>query len=178
MRKNINIILLILLSFTIFTSCGKSTQVIQLKTAKPTTLTQSINATSPEVKPYPLEINRYPITNSNQEDQKLPKQGPDFNIDKPVKVSTMTVTGNGPANVPIILVDVSEMGKELAKTTIDDEGKFLFKLQESLIVDHTIGIKLGNLDGTNLDPNDFIYSDSYYDRPMIGVLFDIVRVEE
>ena len=83
------------------------------------------------------------MPNTGQVNQQLPKQRSEFNIDKPVKLSATMVTGNGPANVPIVLVDVSEMGQELANTTIDGQGNFTFILSSPLMIDHTIGIKLG-----------------------------------
>jgi hypothetical protein len=159
-------------------SCAKSTPESQAVTFAPITITPSISDSIPEIEPYPLETNSYPMPNSGQVNQQLPKQGPDFNIDKPVKLSATMVTGNGPANVPMVLVDVSEMGQELATTTIDGQGNFIFILTSPLIVDHTIGIKLGDVQDTTLDPDDFMYSDSYYDRPLIGILFDIARVED
>lgn len=103
--------------------------------------------------------------------------GPVFTIDVPVKAGDTIVTGNGPTDVPINLVDASEVGLLLAETVIDTDGTFTFELEEPLEQGHMIGIMLGDLSGTDLDENDFMYSDTYYARPLIGILFDMVLVE-
>ncbi len=36
-------------------------------------------------------------------------KGPDFNISRPVVAGDMTVSGTGPENVPLLLIDVSEV---------------------------------------------------------------------
>jgi hypothetical protein len=40
-----------------------------------------------------------------------------------------------------------------------------------------IGLQLGDIEGTNFEESDFLYSDTYYERPLIGILFDLVVVE-
>lgn len=104
-------------------------------------------------------------------------EGPEFNIDTPVTQNDLTITGNGPANVPIILIDVSEVGLVLAETVIDNEGSFIFSLERPIPSGNTIGIQLGDIEGTEFDENQFINSETYYDRPFIGILFDLVVVE-
>lgn len=106
------------------------------------------------------------------------KQGPVFTIDKPVLTGATEVTGSGPAGVPIRLVDVTEVGLELATTTIDENGRFVFRLAEGLPAGHSVGLQIGDLTGTPFSEEDFLYSDTYYDRPYIGVLFDIASVTE
>jgi hypothetical protein len=122
---------------------------------------------------YPITENAYPI---NEED--LPKKGPKFTIDEPVSSDNKSVTGTGPAEVPIRLVDVSAMGKELATTTIEDDGTFKFELGEELIAGHLIGLMIGDLSNTSFNYDEFMYSDEYIDKPMIGTLFDMVLVPE
>jgi hypothetical protein len=104
------------------------------------------------------------------------KQGPVFTIDEPVKVTATEVTGTGPANVPIKLVSVTNLGEVLSSTVIGSDGKFVFKLTAPLAVDTTVGLMLGDLAGTSFNEMDFTVSDTYYDRPMIGTLFDIAQV--
>jgi len=103
--------------------------------------------------------------------------GPEFDIDDPVSSNDEVVTGTGPTGVPINLVDASEVGRLLAETVIDADGTFTFELDEPLEQGNMIGIMLGDLTGTDLNENDFIYSDTYYSRPLIGILFDMVLVE-
>lgn len=128
---------------------------------------------------YPIESG-YPIENPETAypltfDSSL--RGPDFYITRPVVAGAMSVSGTGPINVPILLLDISEVDLVLAKTTIDESGIFVFELNEPLIAQHLIGIKLGDISGTDFNENDFIYNENYYERPYVGILFDLVVVE-
>jgi hypothetical protein len=105
------------------------------------------------------------------------ERGPDFNIEEPVSSGENVVSGNGPAEVPIILVDVSTGGTILGQTTIKEDGNFLFDLDQPLESGHSIGLKLGDISNTDLNPDDFIYNENYYDRPYVGILFDMIVVE-
>ncbi|MHA1331984.1 MAG: hypothetical protein ACTSR2_13020 [Candidatus Hodarchaeales archaeon] len=116
----------------------------------------------------------YPILEQEQTNY---TQGPEFDIIDPVKDGDLVVIGTGPKGVPIKLVDVSEIGLLLAETVIGEDGTFTFKLDSPMELQHIVGLQLGDLTGTNLNENDFIYSDTYYERPLIGILFDMVVVE-
>lgn len=126
-------------------------------------------ATATEVVTYPIEI-PYILPPGET-------MGPDFTIDLPVRVGDTKVTGVGPAGVPIVLIDMNEPGKIWGETTIAQDGKFEFKLIEGLPSNHQVGIILGDTAGTNLDPADFVYNPNYSDRYMLGILFDIVVIE-
>lgn len=123
-------------------------------------------ATSTEY-PYPVIV----------EDKVGERLGPEFHIDLPVSGGDLTVTGTGPAGVPIVLVDVSEVGLTLGKTTIKENGTFIFNLKDPLQSSHLIGLQLGDIEGTIWEESDFLYSETYYERPLIGILFDLVVVE-
>ena len=115
----------------------------------------------------------YPILTPTK-DPKM--NGPKFEINKPVVAGSKVVTGTGPANVPIILIDITEMGTVLSQTIIDDNGEFIFNLDEELIAYNAIGLQIGDLSETDLNYADFMYSEDYIDRPLIGILFDIAPV--
>jgi len=115
----------------------------------------------------------YPIVTPTK-DPKM--NGPKFEINKPVFGGSKVVTGTGPANVPIILIDVTEMGTFLGQTTIDENGDFIFNLDEELVSYNAIGLQIGDLSETNLNYEDFIYSEDYIDRPLIGIVFDIAPI--
>lgn len=104
--------------------------------------------------------------------------GPDFRIDRPVKAESLTVTGVGPAGVPIILIDVSELGRVYGEVVIGESGKFEISIPEGLPHGHQIAIKLGDITGTDLNPLDFVYNPNYSDRYLLGVLFDIALIED
>lgn len=117
----------------------------------------------------------YPINTKPTQMDYTP--GPEFDINDPLTAGDTVVTGTGPEGVPINLVDASEMGLLLAETVIYADGTFTFELDSPLEQGHMVGIMLGDLTGTDLNENDFIYSETYYARPLIGILFDMVLVE-
>lgn len=98
------------------------------------------------------------------------KEGPSFSIIEPVKEGDLVVRGSGPKGVPITLIDISDMGKILSETVIDETGNYQFKLHEPLIFGHSIGLKIGDLTNTNFNYEDFVYSDTYTDIPLIGII--------
>jgi hypothetical protein len=146
------------------------------------------DSSSPEPASYPVEQGEsgYPVTQPEVEEESgypisenepaLP-QGPEFRFDRPVTANDEFVAGTGPANVPIILISVSEVGAVLSETVIDDVGVFQFDLEEPLVSGHTIGIQLGDIENTEFSESDFQYSDTYYERPLVGILFDMLVVE-
>jgi uncharacterized lipoprotein NlpE involved in copper resistance len=121
---------------------------------------------------YPIES--YPIESEWPDSI---NKGPDFKIDEPIKGGQTRITGNGPAGIPITLINVSTGGTLLGETTIEQDGSFNFNLQQPVESGHAIGLQLGDISGTDLNQNDFIYNDTYYDRPIVGILFDMVTVE-
>jgi hypothetical protein len=104
------------------------------------------------------------------------ENGPSFTMDEPVDPNSNTVTGTGPAGVPLKLVDVTTMGEELALTTIDENGYFSFNLGQPLTSGHAVGLMIGDLSDTNFNYDEFAYSDEYIDKPMIGTFFYIAVV--
>ncbi len=101
-------------------------------------------------------------------------RGPDFSINEPVKAGDTKVTGTGPSDVPIILVNVSFAGEVMASTTISKDGTFEFLLDKPLEAQTIIGLQLGDLTGTNFNANEFVYNENYTELPMVGILFDKV----
>ena len=145
-------------------------------------------SSSPEPASYPVEEGEsgYPVTLPEVEEESgypisenepAYPQGPEFTVDRPVKASDEYVTGTGPAGVPIVLISISEVGAVLSETVIDNDGVFQFTLEEPLVSGHTIGIQLGDIENTEFSESDFQYSETYYERPMIGILFDMLVVE-
>ena len=161
MRKTLILIFLLLpllLAACQSTPTAQATQVIPSST-------QSFENGYPVSEGYPVSDyqSEYPI-------------GPEFSIDTPLNAGDTVVTGTGPAGVPINLVNATEVGELLGTTIIAEDGPFQFELETGLPEKHQIGIQLGNLTGTDLNANDFVYNDNYYVRPLIGVMFDMVLV--
>ena len=65
----------------------------------------------------------------------------------------------------------------MGTTIIDKEGNFTFELNAPVISGHSIGLQLGDITNTEFNEADFYYNDSYYDRPIVGTLFDMVTVK-
>jgi hypothetical protein len=179
-----------LLLFSIFlVGCGKQTPT---ETPEPTPKELSPVEEEQSGYPVPEEQVGYPIESgypvedySNPSESGYPieevqtnyKQGPEFFIDEPVREGDTVVKGTGPAGVPIILVDISQIDVVLGETVIEDDGTFEFETSEPLNAGHSIGLQLGDIEGTDLNPSDFLYSPTYYERPLIGILFYIANVE-
>lgn len=104
-------------------------------------------------------------------------QSPAFIIQTPVKADDEVVRGTGPAGVPIILISVSDVGDVLGETTIDADGVFSFTLNAPLTSGQIIGLQLGDITGTEFSEGDFLYSDTYFEHPLVGLMFDKVVVE-
>lgn len=136
---------------------------------------------------YPLYDNNqiYPIIETQIDTSAYPSenptasiaQGPTFVLHSPIRSGDTVVSGSGPSNVPIILVDVSDMGEKLGETKIDQGGNFIFVLELPLQGGHSIGLQLGDVSNTEFNERDFLFSESYYERPYIGILFDIANVK-
>lgn len=181
---------LIFIGVLILTSCSTSDAVDKATPA---------STTAPIEEPYPvgssLEANPYPMGSASSLENQYPagtsiesaypidtnkqfKQGPNFTIDEPVRIGSKLVTGTGPAGVPIRLVNITNMGEELAFTTIDKDGKYVFNLKSGLVSGDSIGLQIGDLDGTEYGYDEFLYNPQYYDKPMIGIIFYIVVVSQ
>ena len=103
-----------------------------------------------------------------------------FAITRPVREGDTVVRGSGPAGVPVLLVDVTFMGQNLAQTVIGPDGTFEVTLNP-LETNHRIGLMLGELAGTAW--SDASFQDPGYNGtqamqvPQVGFLFDTAFVE-
>lgn len=178
MRKNILLIILFGLVFFLVSCVDTNSNLKNIEeTKKIETINDSENG-------YPINgVNNiddrssatgYPIINPQEE---YP-EGPTFSINSPVNTNDTIITGYGPPGVPIRLIDVSDGGKILGETTINEDGTFEFELKTSLNARHMIGLQLGDISDTEFNAEDFVYSDTYYVRPLIGIIFDMILVSE
>jgi len=105
-----------------------------------------------------------------------------FQLDKPIPVGATQVTGRGPANVPIVLMDITLGGPVLAFSAIDSSGRFEFKLSEPLQARHRIGVTLADLTGTEWKREDFrsddFHGDEAFNIPQVGFFFDTCMIRE
>lgn len=179
MKLNKLVLIFIIAFLLIFTSCQTTpTQETSEDTEHEIgeQETTSVSDAYPAADPQSTEDQAYPVATDSESQVTYP-EGPEFTIHKPVKEGDTEITGVGPADVPIILVDVTEAGTLLGKTTINQDGTFSFQLSDPLESGHSVGIQLGDISGTDFNLQDFQFSPTYYDRPYIGILFDIANVE-
>ena len=69
-------------------------------------------------------------------------QGLPFSIDEPLRASDTTVGGTGPAQVGLLVVDVTLMGEVLGRGQVEEDGRFSIPVQPPLILNHRIGLML------------------------------------
>jgi hypothetical protein len=131
----------------------------------------------------PIEADPAPLAGDPQPPTLTPRSGAPvtaFAIRRPVREGDTVVRGSGPAGVPVLLVDVTFMGQNLAQTVIGPEGTFELTLQP-LEKNHRIGLMLGDLTGTAW--SEAAFQDPAYNGteamqvPQVGFLFDTVLVE-
>jgi hypothetical protein len=103
-----------------------------------------------------------------------------FQLDKPIVAGSTTVTGSGPAGVPILLEDVTFMGALMGQTNIGQDGRFSFTVPP-LVAGHRLGVTLGDITGTKWTAEQF-YSPGYQgdeamQTPNVGFFFDTAQVK-
>lgn len=89
-----------------------------------------------------------------------------YTIDTPLVPGQTQVSGSGPEDIPIRIVDVTSMGAELGAGFIGQDGRFSIEVLP-LPAGHRIGIMLG----TVTDPDKSFELQRYgQDLPMVGII--------
>ncbi len=165
MKSFYTILVTVLLFSFVFTGCSttspqpsiptSSSQNNQPETAAtaeqayPLPLTSTGNLANPAY-PSPTQLDNsnsaypgpQPTINKGTEVKPVP-----FLFTRPIQVGATQVSGTGPADIPISLVDITLNGEVLGTTTIKSDGTFSFETKP-LEADHWIGVALSNLEGT------------------------------
>jgi hypothetical protein len=68
--------------------------------------------------------------------------GPNFELDRPILAGATEVSGAGPIELTVMIVDMTMMGKHLGSGTIGPDGRFVISLVEPVIENHVIGIQV------------------------------------
>jgi hypothetical protein len=68
--------------------------------------------------------------------------GEKFHLDKPLRAGTKEVTGRGPADIPLQVIDITAGGEILGSGIIDDDGSFAIGLGVPVEANRVIGIRL------------------------------------
>ncbi len=165
MRKYI----VLVLCATVLAACGGTdTPATGGDVVAPTAASAQAGASSDSA--YPGPDKSYPGPDSAYPGPQF-KEGPAFTIN-PLSAGDTEVTGTGPANVPIRLLDVSQYGEIFGETTIGEDGTFRVPVENGRLVSgNQLAIQLGSLNGTGLNPDDFKRGPNYEDMPYIGIIF-------
>ena len=101
-----------------------------------------------------------------------------FSLDKPIKIGATSVSGTGPAGVPILIYEVANTADLLGHLTIPEDGKFLIEFERPLQPSERVGVVL---DLENLAKTDYEYEDfrqvAEVEVPVYGLVLADVEVE-
>lgn len=96
-----------------------------------------------------------------------------FTINEPLVVGEVMISGQGPANVAIKIINVSYVGEVLGFGTTDSNGNFSITSSTPFEANHIIGIQLAD---QNLE-DDFRDGPGYTNMPMIGLILDTAVIQ-
>lgn len=109
--------------------------------------------------------------------------GPNFEI-APIKAGDTVVTGHGPVNLPIVIVDVTYSANPLGNGTISDSGSFTITLSKPAPEGHSIGIQVVDVAGSPYTPTqefmaalDAKAGPGFRYYPTLGPVYVQVKVE-
>ena len=107
--------------------------------------------------------------------------GPSFALDAPILPEASQVTGQGPLDVPIVIVDVTMNARPIGSGTIGKDGKFSISLDKPAVEGHILGIQIGS--GFQFTPENSQQllgkkGPGFKDYPQIGAVFDSVTVRK
>ena len=128
--------------------------------------------------PSPLATLASPLVSPLAAVSPSPGSLPEFRLDEPVLEGSTRVTGTGPAEAPILIVNVSTTGTILGQGQIGQDGRFSIGVDSSLVkVPDLIGIMVGELAGSPYhSESQFTCTERCRDWPMIGTVYDRVVV--
>ncbi len=147
---------------------------------------------SPEPKPSatksPLQYPSSPVATSASVQSPIHTPeipGPAFAIDRPLEGGGNRITGQGPAGIPIVVVDVTLTGQKLGEGFIDEEGYFDIELSKPLEPGHRVGLMAGATESmSQAEAQNYLQQlrrwkgEGARNLPFIGMLFDTALVEE
>lgn len=97
-------------------------------------------------------------------------QGPRFTLDGPILTVNESISGTGPAGVPVRLIRFARDAEVIGETVIGPDGTFSIPVS-GLSTGDIIGLALGDLAGTSLNADDFASGPGYKDVSGFGVVF-------
>ena len=180
-------LVLMIISGLLMASCQVSTPT-ELAVLTPNPNVQSYPVPVGTASPtgaYPAPVqpaqSAYPVPSGGSVESTIPVGNiVPFRINRPVLNGATSVTGTGMPGVPLMLVNVTNIGEVIAETTIKDDGTYLFEIQP-LIAGTRIGLMIGNLDNTPWSLSDFYNAgfngEEASNLPNVGFLYDSYMVK-
>lgn len=105
-----------------------------------------------------------------------------FELERPLKPGVEEISGSGPPNLPIVIIDITGGGDRLAEGLTDDDGNFTLELEAPLLASRRIGLTIGDLAGSGLTYEHFdnpgFYGDDAMMVPRIGIFYDTRMIVE
>lgn len=192
--KLTHILAILLLAGLLVTACSPATEtpVVEPEVESPAETEESQPAQNDEQAypavefPEPTASDTYPAPVEFQEYDPYPESSPEalaarFMLDKPIYAGATTVSGSGPAGVPIFILDITFAGEPLAQGVIGRDGSFSFPVNE-LEKGHRLGIALGDLAGSGYTEEELLvpgyFGDTALTVPTIGFFLDTALVVE
>lgn len=124
---------------------------------------------------YPAPQDITPSTSQEAYPSQTTSDGILLALDKPIKEETTTVTGEGPAGLPITIINITQMGESLGSGVINEEGKFSVTVSP-LAVGTRIGLQ-ADVAALGLNQDDIKLGSEARNVPLVGFFFDTALVE-
>jgi hypothetical protein len=94
---------------------------------------------------------------------------PPFIIDEPLYEGDTTVSGSGPAGVPIIIMDISLM-TAIAEGRIDEDGEFSIAVTPPLKAPNLVGIMFDETKSSPYTADQLPCGERCRDQPLVGTV--------
>jgi hypothetical protein len=97
-------------------------------------------------------------------------------LNRPIGEGDTAVSGTGPANIPIIIADVTLFGEILGEGKVNADGTFSVTLLKAMEKGHWIGLTIGELKDTEWAGQDFSNEGFFGTQPQlipnVGFFYD------
>ncbi len=97
-------------------------------------------------------------------------------LNTPITEGATSVSGTGPANIPIVVADISLFGQVLGEGKINADGTFNVTLTNPMEKGHRIGVTIGETKGTEWEGQDFTKEGFFGTEPQlvpnVGFFYD------
>jgi hypothetical protein len=175
---NPKIYIFVSLLFILLVGCTQGTTGTSIPNEATLSTGYPIISTAYPVSENPIS-NGYPSIEIDESSIKKPKEVTPFTFDKPLNQGDTEISGTGPKNIPIIIVDITMNGSVIGNTTVDKNGRFSLTVP-ALEASHRLGIRIYSPDG--IAYNGLDYSGEGFQGsepksvPNVGYFFDTVLV--